>query len=70
MQTQQQFAVDAQAGTLTSRATGEVFQVGQFSTPSLGELRARAAQLAPAHAPLRLHHDTSSDIFLDHALPG
>jgi len=34
--------------TLTSRANGRRFRIGAFTTPSLGELRARAARVSGA----------------------
>jgi hypothetical protein len=40
--------------TLTSRANGRRFRIGAFTTPSLGELRARAARVSGAAARVRL----------------
>jgi hypothetical protein len=53
---------------LTSTVTGESWSVGRFGTPSLGELRARVASLAP-EGPTTLRHEAVADVLVLHARP-
>lgn len=66
LSTQQQFTLE---GTnLHSRANGRSFEVGRFSTPNLGALRA-GAQAAGRAGNLRLTHTRIGDVLELHALP-
>ncbi|MEE4202629.1 MAG: hypothetical protein V2I45_03295, partial [Halieaceae bacterium] len=62
--TQRQFSLDGR--TLTSKANGLRWNIGEFSTPSLGELRARARFHAQ---PSTLTHEVVGDALALHADP-
>jgi len=56
-------------GTITSKANNRIFSVGKFSTPSLGELRARVlSRDGPGDGQVRLrrHHTAVRDIYEFH----
>ncbi len=66
---QKQFVPTTDPGQMVCQATGETFQVGTFTTPSVAELRDMVAALPPSSAPLRLHHVAAGDVFLEHCKP-